>query len=462
MQRGKYYFVSIAVLLLALIMVGCGGNDQANGGNQGTTTPPPSSSQDGNGAKTPTSETPKAPEPVTITFFESSSGRSVEWFMEPYGDAIQKKFPHVTVNFRFTQKINDENVGLAQIIASGDNNIDVLMSSVGSFIPTVIDNGLQFDHSDLIKKHNYDLNRLDPTPVQLMEQLSGGGLWGLPVTASANALVYNREIFEKFGVDFPRDEMTWDEVYDLARVLTRTEGDMKYRGFVASHSHVALVNQLSASYVDPATNKPLLSKDPRWAVHAQNLQRFHQIPGNEVDAKTVGLAHAQFTVDKVAAMYVNSLDATFLNPDTFGIDMDAVQMPYYSDRPGVGSQLYPTYFSVTNNSANKDAAFEVIAWLTSDEFQLERAKKGITPVVKNTAIRDAIGQDLPYLQGRNAKAFLPTNPAEPSMLTPFNTIANTQFLLELRKYIIGEIDLNTMLRQADEVIENKIAEALSK
>lgn len=445
------------LFLLGIMLTACGQNEgdgageAANGGS-----PDPTPPVQGEGGKAP-----EPPQPVTITFFESSSGRSEEWFMEPYGNAIQNKFPHVTVQFRYTQKINDENVGLAQIITSGDNNIDVIMSSVGSFIPTVIDNGLQYDHSELIKKHNYDISNLDPTPIQLMEQLSNGGLWGLPVAASANVIVYNREIFERFGVDFPRDNMSWDEVYDLARVLTRTEGDINYRGFVASHSHVALVNQLSASYIDPQTNKPLLSKDPRWATHSQNLFRFHQIAGNEVNAQTVGQAHAQFTTEKVAAMYVNSLDATFLNPETFGIDMDAVGMPYYSDLPGIGSQLYPTYFSITNTSVNKDAAFEALAWLTSDEFQLDRAKKGLTPVVKNPEIRNAIGQDLPYLQGRNALAFLPERPAEPSILTPFNAMANAEFLLQMRKYLIGEIDLNTMLRQADEIIESKIEEALA-
>lgn len=443
------------LLLFIIIAAACGNASQQGDGN--TVQPPPVSQ---GGEQTP-NVTPDQPKPVTLTFFESSSGRSEEWFMEPYGNAIQTKFPHVTVKFRFSQKVNDENIGLPQIIASDDNDIDIIMSSVGSFIPTIIDNALEFDHSELIKKYNYDLNRLDSTPVELMGQLSNGGLWGLPVTASANAIVYNREIFDKFGVDYPQDNMTWDELYDLARVLTRTEDDIRYRGFVASHSHVALVNQLSASYVDPVTNRSLISSDPRWAVHSQNMFRFHQIPGNEVDSTSVGAAHAQFTTEKIAAMYVNSLDATFLNPETFGIDMDAVQMPHYADLPGVGSQLYPTYFSITNSSVNKDASFEVIAWLTSDEFQLQRARRGITPVLNSVEIREAIGQEVDYLQGRNAQAFLPINPASPSILTPFNTVANTQFLLEIRKYITGQIDLNTMLRQADEAINSKIDEALA-
>ncbi|MDF2662335.1 MAG: extracellular solute-binding protein family 1 [Paenibacillus sp.] len=402
---------------------------------------------------------PKQPEPVTLTFFEPSSGRSVEWFMDLYGNAIQKKFPHVKVEFKYTQKINDKNVGLQEMIASGSNDIDVIVTSVGSFIPAIIDNGLTFDHSELIKTNKYDLSLLDPTPIQLLQELSGGGLLGLPVGATANALVYNKDLFDKFGVSYPKDGMTWDEVYDLAVKLTRKDGEIQYRGFVASHSHVALVNQFSASYVDPVTKKALMNADPNWAKHSQNLKRFHQIPGNEVNASTVGLAHAQFTVEKTAAMYVNSLDATFLNPQTYGINMDAVSMPEYKELPGIGSQLYPTYFSIINTSKKKEAAFQVLAYLTSEEWQLERAKQGFTPIVKSQAVRNAVGQDIPYLQGKNAKAFTPAKPAKPSKLTEFNATANSLFLTELRKYIIGDIDLNTMLRNTDEQINAKIAEA---
>lgn len=399
------------------------------------------------------------PEPVTLTFFEPSSGASVDWFMGLYGNDIQKKFPHIKVEFKFAQKINDKTVGLQEMIASGSNDIDVIVTSVGSLIPTIIDNGLEFDHSELIKNNKYDMSKLDPTPIQLLQELSGGRILGLPVGTTANTLVYNKDLFDKFGVEYPKDGMTWDEVYNLAVKMTRTDSGVNYRGFVASHSHVALVNQFSASYVDPVTKKALFSSNPDWAKHSQNLKRFHEIPGNEVDAKTVGLAHAQFTTEKTAAMYVNSLDATFLNPQTFGINMDAISMPVYKELPGVGSQLYPNYFSIINSSKKKDAAFQVLAYLSSEEWQLERAKKGFTPIVKSETVRNAIGQDLPYLKGKNAKAFTPANPAKPSKLTEFNASANSLFLAELRKYIIGDVDLNTMLRKTDEVVNAKIAES---
>lgn len=378
--------------------------------------------------------------------------------MEPFGNAIEKKFPNIKVNFVFGTKVNDKFYGLPEMLAAGENNIDVLMTSVSSFIPTVLNNGLQYDMSGLIKQNNYNLSKLEQGPVELMRQISGGGLYGLPVTASAATLVYNRAIFDKFGVAYPKDGMTWDETYELARKLTRTDNGVAYRGFVVSFEHLALTNQLSASYIDPKTIKAIFDSDDKWGKHSRNIQRFFQIPGNEVDASSITLSsmHKAFTVDQTAAMYVNAVDPSFLNPGPNSLNLDAVTLPVYNDLPGVGSQLYPSFFSVTSTSKHKDEAFQVIAWLTGDEFQTERAKKGFLPVVTSPAVRSALGQDVAYLKGRNSQAFLPKQAASPSLLTKFNSIANVEFQSQIYKYVLGKSDLNTMLRSTTEEVNKKI------
>lgn len=459
-KKLKIYLSFMFLIMFIVVLVACTGETEENQEQSNQTVVV---SEDKGDSKN-NEKVVEPPKPVTLTFFEASSGRSVEWFMDLYGDTIQNKFPHVTVQFRYGQEINGEWISLPQMIISGDNDIDVIMSSPGDFIQQILDNDLQFDHNDLAKQFNYDVTRLEPAAVQSIQQLSPSGeLWGLPVEAWANALMYNREIFDKFGVDYPREDMTWDEVHAVARSLSRTDGDVMYRGFVASHGHMNLSNQLSASYIDPQTNKPLFSQDNRWAIHAQQLKRLHDIPGNEVDATTVGLAHRQFTVDKIAAMYVNTAMPAFLTPGAYGfdVDMDAVSMPYFNDLPGVGSQLYPTYLSVISTSLNKESAFEVISWLTAEEAQTARARKGFMPVLKMNNLKDIVGKDVPSLADRNVMAFIPEQPAATSVLTKFNGMADLEFLLQMRQYLSGEIDLNTMLRQSDEIVENKIKELMA-
>lgn len=69
---------------------------------------------------------------------------------------------------------------------------------------------------DLIKRHNIDLSRFEPSIISALEKMSGGGLYGLPLYNDRMALYYNKDIFDKFGVPYPKDGMTWDEVIELS------------------------------------------------------------------------------------------------------------------------------------------------------------------------------------------------------------------------------------------------------
>lgn len=57
---------------------------------------------------------------------------------------------------------------------------------------------------------------------------------------------------------------------------------------------------------------------------------------------------------------------------------------------------YPTYFSITSTSKHKEAAMEVIKFLTSDENQMELSKLGNMPVVNEETRRYPGGFSLLY------------------------------------------------------------------
>lgn len=71
--------------------------------------------------------------------------------------------------------------------------------------------------TELIKKHNLDLGRLEPVLVDSMKKMGNGEIWALPTGTATNVIIYNKDIFDKFGVDYPTDGMTWDEFYELAK-----------------------------------------------------------------------------------------------------------------------------------------------------------------------------------------------------------------------------------------------------
>jgi multiple sugar transport system substrate-binding protein len=448
-ESGMKAIVALAIVALLAACTGNGGGEKKETGSDGKK----------DGEATQKTDTSVKQEPVTLTFFEPSTGQSKQLFMEQYGNAIEKKFPNVKTNFvHITPKDGGGYVLLPDLLATG-THIDVVFSSIGAIHSRFIDFQLQSDITDLITKYKYDMSRLDDTAVGLMKEIAGGGIYGLPVTNNPSVLVYNRDLFDKFGVPYPKDGMTWDETYDIAKKMTRTDGGVNYRGFVTSFSHIALMNQLSANFVDRATFKPLLSTDDKWKKHADNLVRFFQIPGNEAKGTNLAQMNKWFIEERIAAMYATQVWLSPSDPLNM-VNWDLASLPEYGDLRGVGSQPYPTYFNITNMAKGtaRDTAFQVIAWLTSDEYQLAKSKEGVLPMVKSPEIRAAFGSNMPFLKGRNVKALMPAKPAAASVWTKYTPVANVAMLEQLDKVLQGQIDVNAAMRQASEVVEKKVAE----
>lgn len=49
---------------------------------------------------------------------------------------------------------------------------------------------------------------------------------------NTEAVFYNKDLFDKFGIDYPTDNMTWDEMYELSKNMTRSDGDIQYYGYL--------------------------------------------------------------------------------------------------------------------------------------------------------------------------------------------------------------------------------------
>jgi multiple sugar transport system substrate-binding protein len=76
----------------------------------------------------------------------------------------------------------------------------------------------------------------------------------LPYYDFVLALHYNKDIFDKFAVPYPKNNPRWEEVIEIGKKLTRTEGTVNYLGL-----KTAIINRVTAqmnlSYINPVTNK---------------------------------------------------------------------------------------------------------------------------------------------------------------------------------------------------------------
>lgn len=386
-----------------------------------------------------------------VTLYLTTSNIAEEKFNEQYGNKIRERFPKYTI--KYIMQVDSKT--LPNLVATG-TPVDIVITS-DAFTPIFITpNDLQYDLTPLIKKNNTDLTKFEPSTIDIQRAMADGGIWGLPIGNNSASLMYNRDIFDRFGVPYPKDGMTWDQVYELAKTLTRKDGGVQYKGLVMSFQHLLYLNQYSAEFVDLKTNKVKMA-DEDFKKAVQNLARFFQIPGNELPNNKYALASQTdaFGKNKNAAMYASLSGAPKNEPGA--INWGVVQLPTYSDKPGVGPQSYPRYAFVTKMSKDKDAAYKVAEYLASEDYQtwMVQTSQGFS-ALKDPKINAKFGNGDPWLQGRNIEAFLPKKFAAPALKSKYQTQADKESYSALEAILSGT-DINTALREAADRLEKSIA-----
>ncbi|MCC2684684.1 MAG: extracellular solute-binding protein family 1, partial [Paenibacillaceae bacterium] len=346
--KGIFRFKAIAVLLSAMLLfTGCWGGGQQQASDQ---------ENGGSGDKQAAgSGNAQAPTPTKLTVYRLSGNLGEEDFLAQEGWLMQRKYP----NLQFEYILNSEGHTPEDLIAS-NKPIDIILCA-NPIISRAADVGLTMDLSALVKKYNLDLDRLEPSTLEAVKKSAGGKLVGLPVAVHTTMLTYNKDIFDKFGVPYPTDKMTWDDTYELAKKLTRTDGGTQYYGFAFNFLIVARVNSYAHEFENQQTHKTTYGDD-FWKSYFQQFTRFFQLPGySQADQTSLSKAGLGALLKNPHIAMFEVQNNAYLTIAQAGFNFDFVRMPTYKDLPGVGPSSTPDYMLISSNSTQKDAAFAAIA-----------------------------------------------------------------------------------------------------
>ncbi|RKN78922.1 ABC transporter substrate-binding protein [Paenibacillus ginsengarvi] len=401
----------------------------------------------------------KPPEPVEIKVH--AAGVSDDELNARFKEALKKKFPHITVTWLPSSGAQNT---IEEYIARGD--IPDIIRGLSSTVRTkYLDLGLGYDMNELVKKYKYDLTRFNPIFINGFVELSAqnGELYGLPVSPFfSRVLYYNKDVFDKFGQPYLKDGMNWDQIYEAAKKMTRTEDGIDYRGFSANASTFLTYNEYSLSTLDPAKDE--LSHFDTWQKILNNYIRFFQIPGNAI-RPTLAEEGAMFqkgTVAIHADIYSPYLDLSMLK------NWDMVSTPIIDGAPKKIGTFPPGYLMITKQSKHKDEAFQVIMEMLSDDVQMKDSRNGFLPTLAKKEFLDVLAQDSKAYKGKNMKAvtyyeFAPLRPTRAKGMTVIET--NTADALMRDAFLnsaLGKDDVNTALRKVDEQLKKEVEKERSK
>lgn len=387
--------------------------------------------------------------PAELLIHSVNAGITDDQFEKFFVEPLKAKYPEITLVLAKET--------LDKLIAAGTPPDLVLVSNAG--LITVLESDVPEDLNPMVKTHGIDLSKLDQSVVQqtlvLGEQKA---LYGIPFAMNYGAMVHNRDIFDKFGVPYPKDTMTYEEAYELGKKMTRTEGGTNYIGILPPDLR-QMYWQYGLPIYDKAKNKATLTTDKHAKVFSL-LNQFYMIPGY-IEKGNVRHSIDLFFKEHRMAMYPNwiaAINTYFTNAKSKdAIKWDLTAHPGFSDKPGLGKEVDYHMIVVNKAGKKKDAAYQVIISLLSEDVQTKLSRAGRLSVLKNDNIRKVYGADNDTFTGKNLQSIFKVSPSPLPPASKYDPKINALLNGEVSKNVaVGGIDINTALRNAEDKANKEI------
>ncbi|WP_282942046.1 extracellular solute-binding protein [Paenibacillus sp. RC67] len=392
-------------------------------------------------------------DPATIKIAVSNNMFTEEDFAKYVSEPVKKKYPHITV-----ERINTSEKGssVTDLIAAG--TVPDIVGYYPGNLSNINDLNLTFNIEDLIKKHRFDTSRIAPEVLETVKIASNQSyIVGFAAYHNPFGLFYNKDVFDRMGIPYPKDNMTWDDLKELSVKITRLDNGIQYRGLYPDFLYRG-ARQLSLPYADFQTNKSLLNTDP-WKELFQLWASMYDIPGmtaGDYKALNYGKNEQAFIKGELAMLagYSNTLNALRKAPD---VKWDVVTYPSNKKAPGVAHRVDSPVLAITSQSPNKDAAFQVLETILSDEVQTDMVRNGRMTVLTSQKVKDEFGKGIPEFNGKNLIALTKPKMAVISQIKYLNEGEIDKITTNAFQAVINkEKDVNTALREADELLNKHI------
>lgn len=327
---------------------------------------------------------------------------------------------------------------------------DLFDCNSASELEAYVKSGVAWDITDELKKNGIDI-RNQEWPVLGGVTSSNGRIYGVPGNASGGggALWYNKEIFDKCKVPYPKSGMTWEQLVPIAQKLTIRDknGRVQQYGLLCDWSSwPQFIYQWGGRvYNNNGTKCVIYSKESVAAIaFMQDLVYKYHIMPTPVEESTMatkggwGSGSISLFGGGKAAMAMGGRWWLCTLRD-YDLRLGAVEQPYGPVRCYVGGGRSTV---INKNSLHKKEALLFLKYLYSREYNelVNRQADGISPVKKYAYTSQYLHDPKHPEEDYNAVWRDPMKYAKPMPGSPF---------------IAGQVDYKIINKQMDLVKNNQ-------
>ena len=331
-------------------------------------------------------------------------------YYEPLIEAYEAAHPGVRIEMVDLGSTDYSTVLGTQLSGSGSDFDVVTIKDVPGYV-TLVNKGVLEALDERLWEDEIDLGQYSGITDQVTID---GALYELPFRSDIWVLYYNKDVFDNAGVDYPTNDMTWEEYDALARsVADNTPGEEVYGAHYHTWRSTIQLDGILDGEHTALDGEYEFTKPYYEMVLAQQTDEICQ---DYATLKTQGLHYSDaFAQGNVAMMNQGSwFIGTLISKIASGEYTDCANwgMVKYPHAEGVepGSTLATiTALALPVSAPHKDEAWDFIKFVTGAEGAEVLAATGTIPAMTNDAVIDLISNMDGFPQDENSKAALETS-----------------------------------------------------
>jgi len=317
-------------------------------------------------------------------------------FESDFGAEFSQQFPNVNIEFAAREAMfygvanKPQEVRTLEFI--NEEQPDLLYLSLSEY-EKFAKEGLLMELDTAINESSYDLEGFNPAILSLLRSKSDDKLYGLSPIFSSLGLYYNIDLFNQYNIELPRDSMSWDEVFELAkRFSSDGDPDSRVYGFSFNRYSQPLMNVLDIASAqnlrvfNPEATEVQLDSEPWRKVFELAIDAIKSgamyLPSEDAFNRPRELEDDLFIMGRSAMTFQSPAYSSDLRlakeqlPDVPPVNWGVVTAPVDpNNRMQSAYYTYGAVFAISANARNPRAAWEFIKFVNSPEYAEMKADK---------------------------------------------------------------------------------------
>jgi len=280
---------------------------------------------------------------------------------------------------------------------------DIYYSWAGEFSERFIRENLILDLTPYLEKDSEWKDSLIESQM-VNYTTSDGMVYGIPFRLDGKVFAYNRDIFEKLGLEIPK---TWDEFLSVLETIKAdgtytplAEGNQdQWPGahYIGTLNQMLVADDVRASDFEPTTS---LFTDPGYVKALDDFKQLVPYMNIGVNGMTHDMARQLFTTGQAAICYIELVEITNIYQETEGTDFNWGMFMFPTVEGNGNPDILtgePEGFVISANTKYPDECVAFLKWFLGPEVGAQQAEsvgwfnasKGVADNLTDEGLKEA-------------------------------------------------------------------------